>query len=225
MFDLDDPGKEPITNVPVNENEEFCCMFSSSFNGQKMLYGAEMDGIESNEVYNLDSIDLNKFNFIELKVKLREQHERQRKNYYRFKLRNWWCQSFLANVQKIIVGTRTPNGLIEDITTMFVKDIPKQNRVSYNKKKLDENINVQFLILQNFWSPAVCMEFCNQFLKYVSMELAGINNPKHVCRFEYDPINSDTIFMTKYDNTQHENIILPDWYIECIEKNSALDVR
>lgn len=106
-------------------------MFSTDLNGQSLLYGAEMDGIESSVRCDLNSIDLNECNFVELKVKLREQNERQKTNYHRFKLRNWWCQTFLANIQKIIVGTRNSNGIIENISNLSVKDIPKQNRVSY----------------------------------------------------------------------------------------------
>lgn len=126
----DDPSVKPATDVPVNECEEFCCMFSATINGQKILYGAEMDGIDCNQLVNLNSVDLNRCNFVELKVKLREQNQRQSQNYLRFKLRNWWCQCFLVNIQKVIVGTRNQNGIVKEITTMAVKDFPKQCQVS-----------------------------------------------------------------------------------------------
>lgn len=116
--------------MPVNECDEFCCLFSATLNGQRILYGAEMDGIESDQMLDLNSIDLNRCKFIELKVKLREQHARQRQNYQRFKLRNWWAQCFLVNVQKVIVGTRTQDGIVDELTEMKVKDIPKQCQVS-----------------------------------------------------------------------------------------------
>lgn len=126
---LDNPSEKPPTNVPVNEAEEFCCMFSTTLNGQRILYGAEMDGIESNDTQDLDNADLNQFKFVELKVKLREQNHRQKQNYHRFKLRNWWCQSFLVNIKKIIVGTRTTDGIVNELSTVDVKDIPKQCQV------------------------------------------------------------------------------------------------
>ena len=126
---LDSPSEKPVTNVPVNEAEEFCCMFSTTLNGQRILYGAEMDGIESNDTHDLDNTDLNQFKFVELKVKLREQNHRQKQNYHRFKLRNWWCQSFLVNIKKIIVGTRTADGIVNELSTVDVKDIPKQCQV------------------------------------------------------------------------------------------------
>lgn len=126
---LDNPSKKPPTNVPVNEAEEFCCMFSTTLNGQRILYGAEMDGIESNDTHDLNNADLNQFKFVELKVKLREQNHRQNQNYHRFKLRNWWCQSFLVNIKKIIVGTRTVDGIVNELSTVDIEDIPKQCQV------------------------------------------------------------------------------------------------
>lgn len=127
----DDPCVEPMTDIPVNENEEFCCMFSATLNGNKLLYGAEMDGIEEYAPIDIKSVDFNRCNFVELKVKLLEQNERQRQNYFRFKLRNWWCQTFLANIQKIIVGTRNDDGIVDGVSVLHVRDIPKQNKVLY----------------------------------------------------------------------------------------------
>lgn len=104
-------------------------MFSTTLNGQKILYGAEMDGVECGELNDLNNIDLNRLNFVELKVKLREQNQRQNQNYHRFKLRNWWCQSFLVNIKKIIVGTRTANGIVNELSTLNVREISKQCEV------------------------------------------------------------------------------------------------
>lgn len=126
----DDPSEKPRTDDPVNEGDEFCCIFSTTLNGQRILYGAEMDGIESETPFDLNKVDLNRCRFVELKVKLREQHHKQQQNYFRFKLRNWWCQSFLVNIKKIIVGTRTNDGIVDGLSTLDVKDIPKQCQVS-----------------------------------------------------------------------------------------------
>lgn len=142
-FSSDDPHRKPSTDEPVNECEEFCCLFSTTLNGQKILYGAEMDGIETESPCDLNKANLNQFKFVELKVKLREQNHRQKQNYFRFKLRNWWCQSFLVNINKIIVGTRTVDGIVNELSTVCVKDIPKQCQV--------RNINIlkNFLFCQN----------------------------------------------------------------------------
>lgn len=213
--------------MPVDENEEFCCMFSTTLAGQKLLYGAEMDGIETDTLQDLNSVDLNQFQFIEMKVKLREQHERQKQNYLRFKLRNWWCQSFLANVKKIVVGTRDKSGVVDNLSVLNVKDIPKQNRVGSCTFQRYLNVS-QFILnfyaqifLQNYWSPSVCMEFLNDFLRYVSRTMTDINDPKCVCSFEYDPTKSEYIFMRTFNN-HDEYTFLPSWFIE--EMNKQCDI-
>lgn len=131
-FLLDDPSVIPNTEVPVIESEEFCCVFKANLNGTKLLYGAEMDGIESNIKYDLNYKDLNELNFIELKVNLRAINERQKTNFFRYKLRNWWSQCFLANVEKILIGTRSENGIVNELSELDVKSIPRLVRVSSN---------------------------------------------------------------------------------------------
>lgn len=114
----------------MNESEEFCCVFKANLSGKNLLYGAEMDGIDSNVKCDLDRVDLNKLNFIELKVNLQAVHEKQKSNYFRFKLRNWWSQCFLAKVDKIFIGTRSQNGIVNELSELEVKSIPRLVRVS-----------------------------------------------------------------------------------------------
>lgn len=105
-------------------------MFRTKVEGNTILYGAEMDGIDSDDDIDLSQADFNKLQFIELKVKLKEERENQRRNYLRFKLRNWWCQCFLVNIKKIIVGTRNNNGIVNQLSELDVRSIPKQVNVS-----------------------------------------------------------------------------------------------
>ena len=58
---------------PVNENEEFCCMYRARLGSHSVVYGAEMDGFRlrtpSEGALNLNDIDLNQDgHFIELKT-------------------------------------------------------------------------------------------------------------------------------------------------------------
>lgn len=100
-------------------------MFKTKLTGKRLLYGAEMDGIEKVERVDLNEADMNKLEFVELKVKLREEHKNQKINNLRFRLRNWWCQCFLANIKKIVVGTRSPAGIVDEMTELDVRSIPK----------------------------------------------------------------------------------------------------
>ena len=48
---------------PVNENEEFCCIFRSRLGGHSIVYGAEMDGFRlktSQDMRDLEYLDLNR---------------------------------------------------------------------------------------------------------------------------------------------------------------------
>lgn len=207
-------------------------MYSTTLNGKRLLYGAEMDGIESVDSVDLESVDLNKCKFVEVKVKLREQHDKQKQNFLRFKLRNWWCQSFLVNIQKIVFGTRNNAGIVTDLSTLSVKDIPKQVRVRHIfqhflvfcekfhviRRKIMSG-KIFFFIFQNYWSPAVCMQFCDDFLQYVIRVMDKVDNPSTVYRFDYDPQRSPNIQMQRFEQPS-ELRFLPQWYIEQIEKLS-----
>ena len=42
------PDTAPDTEAPVNENEEFCCLFRTRIAGVSVVFGAEMDAYKSN---------------------------------------------------------------------------------------------------------------------------------------------------------------------------------
>lgn len=105
-------------------------MFTAKMDDKVLLYGAEMDGIETDKIIDLEKTDPNSLKFVEAKVNLRPIHHRQNRNLLQFKYRNWWCQSILANVPKIIVGTRNDGGIVSEISELIVADIPKKVDVS-----------------------------------------------------------------------------------------------
>lgn len=78
-----------------------------------------MDAIESDEKLDLDTWDLNKLKFVELKCigdsKLGRIHEI-----------NYWAQCYLANIKKLIVGDRNENGIVKNLRHINVDDIPNQ---------------------------------------------------------------------------------------------------
>ncbi|CRK88441.1 CLUMA_CG002247, isoform A [Clunio marinus] len=117
------PHKPPPGHTkPVNESEEFCIMFSSKLNGKKLLYGAEIDGLIAKEPCT--SLEyLRKVPLVEVKVKRIENNERQLQNFYRFKSRNWWLQSFLVGIDAIHVGLRNDDGIVEGLEQISLKDL------------------------------------------------------------------------------------------------------
>lgn len=186
----------PGSSRPVIEAEEFCAMYSSEIDGKKILYGAEMDGVISNEVCtNLEH--LRKLPMVEVKVKRRETNERQLMNFYRFKSRNWWLQSFLVGIESIFVGIRNDEGLVEEVQKISIKDL--SNEAKRN----------------NFWHATVCMNFLNDFLKKVTQDMKNIDDPALVFRYQYDTTRSD--FVTQHQVDGRKYSFLPQEYINAME--------
>lgn len=169
-------------------------MYSSNLEGKRVLYGAEMDGIVSNEPVDKCCMNddlLNRLEFVEVKAKRRETNRRQADNFYRFKTRNWWCQSFLVNIRRIFVGLRDDRGIVDEIKEMSLNEIDRDSR--------------------EFWSASVCMAFCSQFLAKVKEVMEMVDCPDTVYRFEYDASKNEHILF-KVQRGRNEDSFIPDWY-------------
>jgi RAT1-interacting protein len=62
-------------------------------------------------------------NWVELKTSAEIRGERDIVNFER-KLMKFWIQSFLLGVPKVIVGFRSPNGILERVEEMATASIP-----------------------------------------------------------------------------------------------------
>ena len=77
-----DPAVLPDTNQPVDENEEFCCLFRTKVNGLSLVYGAEMDAYQSQQIIQDSSdVTLDAGKFVELKTSRIVEHDRQERNF------------------------------------------------------------------------------------------------------------------------------------------------
>eukprot|EP00092_Neocalanus_flemingeri_P014743 GFUD01015909.1.p1 GENE.GFUD01015909.1~~GFUD01015909.1.p1 ORF type:complete len:398 (-),score=141.41 GFUD01015909.1:145-1248(-) len=118
------PGQEPDTEAPVDENEEFCCLFRTRVGGVSMVYGAEMDAYQTST--KLEERDMPRPDkFVEMKTSREMDTERQERNFRRYKLLKWWAQSFLVGTRQILCGWRDDRGLVDRLEVFQVKDIPK----------------------------------------------------------------------------------------------------
>lgn len=88
-----------------------------------------MDGIECEQKVDLEQIDFNRMRFVELKTKIQAQNEHQQRNFMRFKSLNWWSQSFLVGIEKILVGNRARNGIVNSIEELRLDDLRRNCRV------------------------------------------------------------------------------------------------
>lgn len=181
----DHPSEHPPgSSKPVIEAEEFCAMFSTQIDGKKILYGAEMDGVVASQPCKTLE-DIKKVPLVEVKVKRRETNERQLTNFYRFKSRNWWLQSFLVGIDAIHVGLRNDDGFVDEVRKVPIKEL------SDEAKKSD------------FWHATVAMNFLSDFLKKVSSDMKQLDNPLIVHRYQYDASRSDFVTCQRLDGHQH----------------------
>lgn len=197
-FVSDDLHHRPDTSAPVQEAEEFCALFSTTLEGKRLLYGAEMDGIISRDPIDKANLPdlLNRLEFVEVKVKRRETNQRQVDNFHRYKTRNWWCQSFLVNIGKIFVGLRDDRGIVDEIREMNLKELDRDSR--------------------QFWSASVCVNFGSQFLAQVTEVMRGADCRDTVYRFEHDSNKFGNIFYSVYEGRNEESF-LPDWYCSVVK--------
>lgn len=190
----DSPDAEPNLSIPQNQNEEFCVMFKSKLNSHRIMFGAEMDGVDSCvPVMSLD--DLQKVEFVELKTCRKLQHLKQTENFKKYKLIKWWCQSFLVGISKIWCGFRDDSGIVHSVEKMTVSDFPRKAK--------------------GFWEPSVCMNFCDYFLTFVR-DVVKEEHLYTVWKFEWRP--GKDIVGTKI-NRPSEFSFLHEWYAENAKKS------
>lgn len=190
----ENPSKPPPGNSqPIIESEEFCTMFGTEIDGKRILYGAEVDGVISNdEITTLE--ELKKCPFAEVKVKRREANEYQMKNFYKFKARNWWLQSFLVGIDKIHYGVRNDDGIVGAVEEVKLKDLSDEAKSN------------------NYWHGTVAMNFLNDFLKKVLKDMKNIDNPNVVFRYNFNSEISD--YITCQEVEGHRFRFLDDEFVD-----------
>ncbi|XP_074095046.1 LOW QUALITY PROTEIN: decapping and exoribonuclease protein-like [Cotesia typhae] len=189
----DEPNKSPDTSKPVDEREEFCCVFQSHLNDNKLLYAAEMDGVYSDKLLS-DPLPIENLRFIELKTSRLVDNERQFSNLKKFKFIRWWSQSFLVGIDTILCGFRDDKGVVRRLENYRVADLPK--------------------ISERFWSASVAMNFCDEFLNYVKKTVTKIYD--HTI-YKFERIPHSHIVMTEVPPTS-EYAFLPKWFLDSFDK-------
>lgn len=197
----DHPNERPKPEFPVKEAEEFCLMYRVSLDTHGILFGAEMDGVDTKtEVHSLK--DLQNKKLVELKVKREEQKYYQKQNFVKYKQIKWWCQSFLVGIQDVLVGLRDDKGIVYRIEEQRVSEMP-----GYAKQFRDH------------WTPAICMQFLNDFLSKVKNVLKDVDSETDVYRFEYDPKSMCDVRFDAFHGPNRYSF-LPQSYVSFVENTS-----
>merc|ERR1719244_122005 len=185
-----EPGGANVSSEPVNENEEFCCMFRTRLGKQNisLVYGAEMDAYQTDKVV-ASGDNLVPDNFVEMKTSREIEHQRQERNYRRFKLLKWWAQSFLVGTREIVVGWRDDSGLVNRVESLTVRELPRQG--------------------VDYWAPSVCVNFLAQFLATLMSLTSGTDGLETVHNISWDPSRGFNVEIETVGQGQH---FLPMWY-------------
>lgn len=123
---------KPNPSQPLNECEEFRCVFKAQFGGYSLLYGAEIDGIFSQKPIT-DTIIGKKFEFIELKTL--PMYNNDSNIYGKFepsRVLKSWSQNYLIQIDKLVCGLKDKN-LVKMVKEYSTDSLPKLSKVSYLK--------------------------------------------------------------------------------------------
>ncbi|KAI6184999.1 Decapping nuclease [Aphelenchoides bicaudatus] len=138
----DSPEVPPNTEEPVSTLAPQYGVFKSTGtanDGSKMtfLMNAEMDGMDQNN------------NFLELKTMKqppkKASHHKNPNWFFEYRC-NWWLQSYLVGIERIIVGMRNQEGIVSSVREL------NTNSVAHQKRR---------------WHPSVCLTTLFNCLKDV----------------------------------------------------------
>lgn len=189
------PHQTPDANEPANANEEFCVMFSTRVNNTLVLYGAEVDGVNSSVVIDERNELLNGVKLVEVKTSRIITNQKGERTFLQKTLK-WFCQSFLVGIENVYVGLRDDRGVVKTVEKYPVNDLPNKAAGLWNKKD--------------------CLKFLDAFLKFAQRVVGNQSEPYVTWLFNFDCRNS-VVNVRKVENNL-DYLFLPQWYIDMINK-------
>ncbi|KIX09102.1 uncharacterized protein Z518_00180 [Rhinocladiella mackenziei CBS 650.93] len=180
----------------VSNYAQYCSIVRTGFGKVKMILGGEVDAVMD---FKPEDKSL-PVNWVELKTTAAVTNEREQIKFER-KLLKFWAQSFLLGVPKIIVGYRTPQGILERLEELDTQAIPE--RVRLHGKGL--------------WDGQICINFASSFLEW----LKGVITDDGVWRIrKREGLPGIEVF--KVEETGHGDILSPaflEWRISGLQNH------
>ncbi|GMR57613.1 hypothetical protein PMAYCL1PPCAC_27808, partial [Pristionchus mayeri] len=173
----DELGGEPDTASPVDCREEFAVICKTRIEvpggrGRclKLLYGAEVDAIDGNGTL----------------VEMKTQRKALEGGFWKFKSIKWWLQSFLIGLEKITVGYRDDEGIVERVGSVRLSELSQRS--------------------QGIWKGNVCFNFIATVLTMVEQRLPHGSPDYGSCHVKYDPVSKKVyVEEAKEEETQFLN--------------------
>ncbi|EPE34132.1 Protein RAI1 [Glarea lozoyensis ATCC 20868] len=169
----------------VTNYAQYCSVVRTGIGNNILILGGEVDA-----VWDSKPVDGGPINWVELKTSMDIRGERDMVTFER-KLMKFWIQSFLLGVPKIIVGFRSPNGILQRIEEISTASIP-------SKVKREG---------RGTWDGNMCINFASELLGFLKATITE----EGVWRIRRKE-RSSTIEVYKQEQTGHGDI-LPDDFI------------
>ncbi|KZC11031.1 PREDICTED: decapping and exoribonuclease protein-like [Dufourea novaeangliae] len=190
----DSPSENPDLSKPLNQNEEFCCVFKSRLGNNILLYGAEVDAVCSEHPIQ-DTLIGKKVELVEMKTMHHNAlnlYKNSIASYRAHRTLKWWVQSYLVGIDKIICGLRDNNGIVHSIQKFNLNKLVKDSK--------------------HDWNPEGCTSFCTGLLERMKAVISQ-NYDKCLYKFTYIP-GKNTITVEELKPTPDlEYVFLHPWYI------------
>ncbi|TGZ50725.1 hypothetical protein DBV15_12061, partial [Temnothorax longispinosus] len=173
----DHPLHEPDSSVPLNESEEFHCMFKANFAGISLLYDAKIDAISSQQLIT-DTLIGKPFESIGLKMfQMRIRHMRSTPGI----ISKCWSTNFLANANRIVVGFRDATNTVKVIKEYSMADLLRLSKF----KEYARSINAK--LLQPYCDVELCKTYLTVVLKTIKQSVTKDYN-KCIYKFHRQPV-------------------------------------
>ncbi|XP_011262330.2 decapping and exoribonuclease protein [Camponotus floridanus] len=198
----DQPSYQPNTSVPLNECEQFYCIFKTNFGHHSLVYEAEIDGISSQQ-HITDTLIGKTFEMIELKtLSIRQYNEIGTNQHYKYgtirvnKVITWWSQNYLAGIERLICGLRNRNEEVRMIKEFSTHNLPQLSKPCCNVDK--------------------CKMFFKIFLDNVKKIVTKDHN-ECMYKFYFDASNNVINYSEEAANDE-KYIFLKSWFVKKAEK-------
>lgn len=172
---IENRGNEVVSNYA-----QYCSVVKTGIGNTSMVIGGEVDAI-----WDSKPTDGSPIAWVELKTSADLRGDRDMVTFER-KLLKFWIQSFLLGVPKIIVGFRTPDGILKRVEEMDTASIP--GTVKRRGK--------------GTWDGNMCINFASELLDFFKATIVG-DGVWRIRRRE----RSSTIEVFKIEETGHGDIL------------------
>ncbi|KAF9473916.1 RAI1-domain-containing protein [Pholiota conissans] len=207
------PGVPPGWSGDVDTNVQWCSVVRTKLGDMRMILGGEVDCVRGKYTGKTDA-------FVELKTSLAIRGPYDETRFER-KLLKFYFQSFLLGVPEIVVGFRTPAGVVSTVQSFKTIQLPRLVRGK-----------------PGAWDPLVCLDWGYQVLTLLKGLLPGRREgqggdattdapmPVHLWRVKFVPGSGirvdelDAAGIGEVENGEDRVGFLPRWYLDDVNTTS-----